>query len=455
MTFLEKLENTILEKKIIQPGMHLLLAVSGGADSVCLLRTMAALREKLKIKLSVCHVHHGLRGENAERDAVFVRDISDSLNIPFRLVRIDTMERVEATGESVEEAARILRYEALFKVKEEIGADWIALAHHMDDQAETILFQMVRGSALKGLSGMPETRDGIVRPFLGFTEDEIRDYLRENGYKYRKDETNISMQYTRNRIRTEVLPALWKIRQDAAKKIADTGAYLGKVQDYLIKTAEEFLRLHAVFETEKKSCRIEKEAFGELHEVMSLTVAEEALRRCQCPMKDKGRAQFEAIVGLSEKTVGKRVDIGSGFEAVSDYDAVIIRPLAGDQEKTCPESGRISMPELSIRIFDREKEEEIPQKEYTKWFDCDKINDEIVLRTRCLGDRFSTYPGTHKKLNDFFTDIKLPLEKRDSVPVVAAGSDILWIVGIRMSEAYKVTASTAKIMEITIRGDIK
>ena len=456
---IEKTEKFIRDHGLIRPGNTVISGLSGGPDSVCMTEILYRLQDRLSFRLAAVHVNHGIRGESAAADAAFSEAFSRERGIPFLLFTEDVPKRVEETGESEEEAARVLRYRALREAAEILAPGKevrIAVAHHMDDQAETILFRLLRGSGLTGLSGMQPERDGIIRPLLPFRRDEILAWLRKEGLSWCEDETNSSTASSRNLIRKTVIPALTEVRSDAVEKITETGASLHEIETYLNSEADAWLLAPgnvACFPGKEPGQRgsreivLSKEALRETPGVLRNMIVRRALQALGAGLRDFTRQHFSEIGALSEKGVGKRLDLPGGFLAVSEYDTVAIR-----QGKAPDIPGKIPF-RLEMRTFSKPDSQKIKdflkEKEYTKCFDYDKINESPVLRTRRSGDLFSTYPGTEKKLSDYMIDRKIPKEERDRVPLVADGQRILWIIGYRMSEAYKITENTETVLEIT------
>ena len=437
---------------------RVVLGCSGGPDSVALL----IILKELGYEPAAVHVNHGLR-ESAGEDEAFVRDLANRLGVPFRAEHADVRTRVAETGESVEEAARNLRYEILFRAVRTFGAKTIALAHHENDQAETVLFNLVRGSGLRGLSGMAPLQirevihtDGkkqkirIVRPLLFVKKAEVLAFLRERGESWREDETNRDDRISRNQIRLHVIPELEKVRADSVDKIAEASDWIREVDAYLTKKAAEWIRAHA--ETNKKSSWMELpvEPFLQEERVLQDYMVAEAFRTIGLPMKDKGRKHLEAVTELFLNTVGKQVMLPGEWTAVRNYTVVRIEKLS---EKSRDE-GRTPVEYLmNTRTFSFDGTLGFPKKTYTKCFDYDKIKQRPELRFRKPGDLIAVAPGQHKKLKDWFIDEKIPVKERDRIPVIADGRDILWILGYRMSADHKVTAKTRTVLEITI--DIK
>jgi len=440
----------IEEQRLIGAKDRVLLGCSGGADSMCLLHLLSSLQKDLDFELFAVHVHHHLRGEDADLDAAFTEDACRTLGVPFLLIHKDAAKRKEEQKLSTEEAARSCRYEAFEEAAAQFGTNKLALAHHTEDRAETMLFQMIRGSGLRGSAGMQPKRVlsdmTLIRPLLSVSKEAILQYNAENGITWREDATNQEDDASRNLIRHEVLPALCRIRPDAVEKLNALGAYFSDVDGYLRREASAWI---AVYMRNTPS-EIPEDPFRDTPKILQEYIVAALLRQHEVPMKDKGRTHLDAVAGLIGSEVGKRIPVSSALQAVRTYTGIRFENALPKKEDADGERPGHTM---ETRVFSREKGAEIPQKEYTKWFDYDKIKGPLELRTRAPHDVFSQAAGAHKKLKDFFIDEKIPQKERDSILVVADGSEILWVVGVRMSEAFKVTEDTKRIIEITIRRE--
>ena len=477
----------ILKSRLIPAGANVLVGCSGGADSLALTEGLRQVSGELGIRLTVIHVHHHMRAESAEEDAVFVERFCREKGLPF--VRKDVFAAAYAKehGLSPEEAARVLRYACFEETARETGSTVVALAHHRDDVAETVLFQMIRGSGLRGLSGIPESRvsEGFlyVRPLISLGKAELEEWLREKGLSWRVDETNGVNEASRNRIRAEVLPALSGIRKDAAEKIAATADYLGEVDDYLRDEAERYILNEG--EVLSDGSRTLPGSLSDKPHIFREYVFAAMLRAVGEPMKDKGRKQLGEVDDLLRAAVGRYRRFSGGTIVEKTYGGLRFCRKTGDSgriedEKTNPKPGELAvgmgeseeavsepepgecaagMAESPVRnqlseydviahLFPTKEGQIIPQKECTKWFDYDKIITIPVLRFREAGDMLSVAPGMHKKLKDWMIDEKIPAKERDRIPVLADGGEILWVAGFRMGEDYKITDKTKRVLEL-------
>ncbi len=446
---------TIKEKGWFRAGDKVLAGFSGGADSLFLLLFLHEFKEKLAISVEAVHVHHGIRKDTADRDEAFCRAFCEERGIKLYVCHRNAKDYAEERGLSLEEGAREVRYQAFYEICEKTGTHKIALAHHKNDAAETFLFQLIRGSGLRGLSGIPESRTMtetsggekimILRPLLSLTKEEIKDYLASHGLTWCEDETNEELSASRNRIRHQVIPELEMIRPDAVDKIWDTAEYLAKVDGYLTGQADDWLEKHTLSE-EEKSILIDRALFQKEDPVLQPYIVMQMLRRKGLSVKDVTREHLMDIRRLSEKDTGKKLDLPGRITVKNTYEGL----WAGKED---PAAGSASIPSFIMILTEKEgvNGEKPPNSPYTKWFDYDKILERPELRYRREGDVLAVFPESRKKLNRFFIDEKIPKEEREKIPVVASGHDILWVVGYRMSEAYKITDSTRRILEIRIK----
>ncbi|MBQ9910691.1 MAG: tRNA lysidine(34) synthetase TilS [Lachnospiraceae bacterium] len=445
----EKVLKTILERQLIGAGDRVLLGCSGGADSMCLLHLLSLLQEPLDFTLYAVHVHHHIRGKSADEDAKFVEKACEEYGVPCSVIHKDVLAFKEEKRLSTEEAARTLRYEAFLEEAERVHADRLAVAHHMEDRAETMLFQMIRGSLLSGSAGMKiksAYKDlPVIRPLLDVSKEEILQYDEENGISWREDETNLKDNADRNRIRHHVLPALQNTRPDAAKKLSSLGEYFAEVDDYLRAEANAWTSVYM----RNDPYTIPEDPFKDTPKILQEYIVRDVLRRLDVPMKDKGRTHIDSIAMLIHAQVGKRILILNQCEAVRTYQGIAFQN-EGRKETEKPYVPADALI-LETRVFPYEKGMEIPRKEYTKWFDYDKMKGPLKLRSRMPHDYFSQAKGARKKLKDFFIDEKIPKNERDGIALVADGNTVVWIIGVRMSEEHKVTEDTKNILEITVR----
>ncbi len=485
----------IRQEKLIERGDTVLAGVSGGADSVCLLLVLKKLRQEIGFTLSAVHVEHGIRGEESRADEAFTGQLCAGLCVPLRTFRVDVPGFAGSNGLGLEEAARTMRYDCFRKAAEEarqsFGRVRVALAHHADDNAETVLFRMIRGSGLDGLCGMrPKRRlmEGadVIRPLLGVSRADIEAYLKKNAREYRIDRTNFDMEYSRNRLRRAVLPELEKINRQAVFHINQCAGYLCRLADYMEKkTGEAFADCCMQRED---GCCIGMERFFTYPELIQTEVVHRVLTELSGGGRDVGRVHVEAVMKLFGQQVGRSLVLAHGITAKRIYGGVVLRraeemPSArriagqraaqlsgqddfenqvffvGGEERRRLEAGetvmvRLPGASLYLSILPNNRQNyKIQKKKYTKWLNYDKIKCDLQIRKRASGDYLTVDEAGHrKKLKDYFINEKVPQELRDKVWLLAEQSHIIWVIGGRISAAYKVTNDTKRILEVRVDG---
>ncbi len=450
---------TILEyirrNRLFAPGDRVIVALSGGADSVCLLVVLNELKETLGLELKAVHVHHGLRGKEADRDRDYSGELADKLGVAFSCVQVDAALYAMEQGMSVEEAGRHLRYQIFEKECQDFSGAKIAVAHHKDDQAETILYNLFRGTGLKGLGGMRPVRDNIVRPLLCVGRAEILAYLEENGISYCEDSTNAQTDYVRNRIRTMLLPEIREqVNKRAGENILHAGDMAAQADAYLEKQAEGILKTWGVWETDESAAEagrgVEVNALLSEDDIIKNYVIRNMIRCVNDSMKDITMTHVESAAALLFGSDCRQVDLPCGLIAVRAAGKLWIKKRkqadAVDKEKEIP------LPELDFKVFPYKKGQEIPKNGYTKWFDYDKIKCALSVRYRETGDYMTLAGGGRKTIKSFMIDEKVPKKEREKIPLVAEGSHVLWVIGYRISEYYKITDDTHTVLEMKSDG---
>lgn len=456
---------------------HILVACSGGADSVCLLLILQACSKALGISLSAVHVEHGIRGAESREDASFVRALCARLGIPLAICPVDVPQYALQHKLGTEEAARILRYEQLEQCAQQTGASTrIAVAHHMEDNVETVLFQMARGSGLAGMAGIaPVRKNGqfcYIRPLLCVSRQEIEQYLAACGQEYRIDRTNSDESYTRNRIRSTLLPQLAEINPQAIVHINESAGRLREAYDFIQGQAESFYREHV--QQREQVLQADSMALSELHPALRQEVLRMLLFEASGHRKDIAAVHVDALEQLTRRQSGRRLDLPYGVTAYREYDRLcltsremrIVKGLepfwvTAEQLARCKQSkdavclwASEDGQSLWGRVYDRSAcEEEFVKKTYTKQLDYDKIRDGFFVRTRQNGDYFVLNDdGQHKKLSDYMINEKIPAADRDRTLLLAQEHHIAWIIGGRIGADYRIGKDTALIFEVQYNG---
>lgn len=448
----KKVLDFIRKNKLVKKGNSVVLGVSGGADSICMLKILSDLQKRLGISLYVLHINHQIRGEEADEDAAFVKKICTKFKVPHRIINVDVPALAEREGLSVEEAGRYIRYDEFSKYAYEVGATKIAVAHNSNDNAETVLMNLARGTGIKGLGGIPPKREmedangnivEVIRPILCLSRKEIEQYLKENEIEYRNDSTNDSTDYTRNKIRLEIMPILENINDNAMQNITNASNELADTSEYIEKDVDEAYDEYVSEENGKLF--LSDESFA-IDPIVLTGVIRKMIENTAGKLKDITRIHVGDVVSLSDKQVGKKVDLPYSIVAEREYEGISIstEDNKSDEEKDTREVV-IAFEEDGFDVSN------IEELKHTKWLDYDKIND-VVVRTRQKGDYIVIdADGSKKKLKKYFIDEKIPRRERDQVLVVADGNHVLWVVGYRISEAVKVTPDTKKIIRLEFK----
>ena len=475
----------IKQNKMIEKNDVVLAGVSGGSDSMAMLRILKELQPELKFMLRVVHVHHGIRGQEADRDSSFVENICREWQIPCMVYYYDVpkLSRKWKLGE--EETGRIVRKEAFQK---EISA-WnpetrirIALAHNQEDLAETMIHNLCRGTGLRGLCTMRPVDGEIIRPILCLSREKIADYLKEENISHIQDSTNLSDEYTRNRIRHHILPMLeQQVNIKAAAHMAETAARISQAEEYLTQQSSQVLK---DYRTDNGYYFTEK--FFMEPQIIQTYALQQAMEDLAGRRKDLTAVHFQKVLTLYALQTGRRVSLPYHMEARRDYTGVRLFLQKEDSGTGKPawtgqnrrESADIAAEEKNYRTHAAEMEceiripgtvicplgtfsteiffyegQKIEEKKYTKWLDYDKIEKNPCIRTRQTGDYMViNSQGNTKKLNRCMIDEKIPSEKRDEIPLIACGKEILWMVGSRMNERYKINPQTRKVLVLNYQG---
>jgi len=471
---------------MFQSGDRVVLGVSGGADSICLLFVLLKLRESLDIELCVVHVNHGVRPDAGE-DAAYVESLCRQYQLPFLLEEISLPELAVKLGATQEEAGRIARYEAFEKACEKYNCNKIAVAHNSNDRAETMLFHLFRGTGLKGMAGILPVRDNVVRPLLCLERDEIEEYLKARSILYKQDSTNETDDYTRNRIRHHILPyAKEHIAAGCVSNMCRAGEIFAEEESYLeeqtLEALEECMisgenirkseKKQEAYTPEKVVVELEVEAFLRQHPVICKRLLLWVLRRLSPRQQDITAVHIQEILSLFEIPGNRQIHLPYQIRGKRIYDRVRLErgPIETQegfdieipQLASVGEEHTVWLPDGTKMIFTLlEAPENLPENtaffenicknRYTKWLDYDTIFKSLRVRVRQTGD-YLTIRGKndlcHKKLKDYMVTEKIPQETRDIIPVIAEEDHVLWLAGYRISEHYKVTINTKKILQV-------
>lgn len=407
------------------------VALSGGRDSVALVHYLSAHSDLIGYTLSAVNCEHGIRGEESLKDSAFVSDLCKKLGIPLYTFSADCPALAKAEKISVETAARNFRYECFDKILKEGKADVIATAHHADDNAETVLFNLCRGSALSGLKGITD-REGFVRPFISVTRDEIDEYIKENNLPFVEDSTNAEEDATRNIIRLRVMPVLKECVPGAVKNISRFSSLAKEDDELLYSYANDALRFDGDTAYIETGCPKPIFMRAALIAVKKLGIE-----------KDYTYEHLLSIYSLAQNETGAKVSLPKGVCAIREYDEICIYRGSKKPISEIPFAvGETTFNGVKIIVtpYLSELKSAVgssPAKILR--FNPGAIPMGCVVRYRKDGDMFEKFGGVRKKLSDFFCEKKIPLKERDFIPLIANGDEILAVCGVEISEKIKCT----------------
>ena len=476
ITRLHRHVTVALKQSGLAPGKRLVVAVSGGPDSLAMLYALHHLRDTLDLRLHGAHLDHGLRGDASKADAQFVAETFRRLSIPFTLEEADVPTFRQEHRLSLEEAARELRYAFLSRVVAKQGADATALGHTGNDQAETVLMRILRGTGLAGLRGMAAvTRracDGgeivLVRPLLGVSRRETADYCRALKLEPRQDESNLSLELTRNRVRMELLPLLEGYNPavlDALVRLSSTAA-----QDMAYIEAQVDKVWHETVREDGNGVVLNRAAFSQLAPALQSHLLRRAVLAVKGNLNDVEQGHVDDMARLMAGPAGKSLDLPGGLRFAVSYTGALLRSkerepcslpaLDGQHRLQIPGETLLRGWSVVATILDQQGQPtevpdfnreapEICTRSHSACLDYDSLGGELWVRSRAPGDRFQPLGMPQdKKLQDFMVDSKIPRPWRDRVPLVVSPRGIAWVVGWRIAQWAKVTEKTAHAVQL-------
>lgn len=458
----QKVERYVKQHRLLLEGDRVLVAVSGGPDSLCLLHILRSLAPRYHLSLIVAHLDHRIRPE-ARQEAELVRRLAAAWSLPFEGAAVDVPAYRASRKLSVAEASRIVRYRFLLEAAKKHGAGKIALGQQLDDQAETVLFNLLRGTGPDGLAGILPRRPlgtvELIRPLLGVTRREIEGYCQEHGLEPALDSSNLKTAYTRNRIRLELIPYLEEVYNPRLKyALAQLAALAAADRAYLTAAAQQEFERTARWE--KGKLVLDRAGFAALPKALRGRVAYRALSEF-VPGKRIGRRQVQQLLHLSDREgPSRQLFLPGGVRAYRSYEHLILSPEQPTKEESFSTRqlqvpGRTVFLDGSLTIeasFCSPSELVWPPSSQQAYLDYDTLPGPLLLRTRWPGARFHPQgaPGS-KKLKDFLIDEKVPRHRRDRLPLLVAGSEVVWVVGKRIAHPYRVTENTSRVLVLKIQ----
>lgn len=458
---LQKVKEYVAKWDMLKKGDRIIAGVSGGADSICLLFVLLELQKEIPFELVVVHVNHKLRGADADADEAYVKGLCKKYGITFQSYSRNVELIAKNRKQSTEEAGREVRREAFWEAMKTYGATKIALAHHKNDSVETFLMNLARGTGLKGLGGIRPVAGEYIRPLLCLERAEIEEYLHRQGIAYCVDVTNSQDHYTRNRIRNHVIPYLEReVNVKTVSHMTETMRQLQQIQGYLEEQTEIYFERSV--KKEDGGYLVLAEQFENVPEVLQSLVIRKVLVTISGKEKDLEEIHLKSLQELLKKQVGKGVDLPYGMAGKRVYDGLYLSEKNDKTEEVvCFELDFSKGNEQTFfwkgkhitgRLLEKGAEDtKGEQKNDTKWFDYDIINDKVSIRTRKPGDYITIHSdGRRQKIKSLFVNEKIPQEKRGEILLVADGSHIMWVPGVRTNCMYQVCKHTKRVLEIRI-----
>jgi len=442
----EKAKKAIEKYAMLKKGSKVIVGLSGGADSVCLLHFLNSIKNEYDLTIVSAHINHGIRGDEADNDARFSRELSESLNIEFKLLEVDCIKEAKENNETVEEAGRRIRYE-FFSSLADGENSVIATAHNSNDNMETVIFNLTRGASLSGAKGIPPKRENIIRPLIFCSREEIEEYCKGNSLSFVTDSTNLSDDYTRNKIRHLVIPELKRINSNAEAAFSRFSESVRSDAEYLDELAQEAFKKAEINENSYSVS-----VLNSFHKAIKNRVIFKAIEKFsgETPDSKKIQAVFDCIDGNSKIQLYKN--------CYAETKNGVLK-LFSDVNNICEKKEKIELPEKVFNCefkgysIKSELYENISQKVndllLDNLIDCDTIYGNLVLRTREEGDKITLRKrNVTKTLKKLFIEENIPKEEREKIPVIADDNGVVWVFGFGVNKKNAKTENTKNILSV-------
>ena len=454
---IHSVERTISLQRLFRPGDTLVVAISGGADSTALLDLLVRLPD-YNLNLIVAHLNHCLRGAEADADQEFCRGMAARYNVHFEVRRVDVKSMAAKSGLNLEDAGRRERIQFLDEIRTKYAAAAVVLAHHADDQAETVLMRLLRGSGMTGLSGMAfRNGRGYVRPLLEISRAEIEQYLRGLGLEWRNDASNSDTVYLRNRIRHQLLPLLEEYNPAIRACLAATASVVSGDEELLVELTETAFDVACRVEDDGIVCSVAQ--LRTLNSALRRRVLRHAFRQLTGSLEGVSLRHIDALCAmLDSDRPNSRLSLPQAVTAVREYDLVIFKIAAGGELDTgfalmIAEPGSYSLPSGGMITVDLTTAPSFPADSGSVCFDLATAPFPWLVRTFRPGDRIRPFgmSGT-KKVKDVFIDRKIPASARRRIPLLFCADNLIWIAGVCASESTRVVAPAAAVVRVSWNG---
>lgn len=456
----EKVKSTINKYNLIEEGDKIVLGLSGGPDSVCLLHILKRLKEQMNIEVYAAHLNHQIRGIEAQKDALYISQICEEMGITFFVKSINVPEYCDKHGLSVEEGARKLRYEMFEEIKKKTHSNKIAIGHNQNDQAETVLMRIMRGTGLQGLRGIEYIREnGIIRPLLDIDRIDIEKYCEQHNLNPRIDKTNLECIYTRNKIRLELIPYMKdNFNPNVIESIVRMSSNLRNDSDYIDHEANT--KFKEVCKVNQESIEINLQQYVNLHNAIKTRILRKGIKLLLGDTNFVDQKHIEDVMELeNENKIDKKINLPRGMFAYRRKNIIILttKEIVNEEIEFCyniPSNGFIKIKELNLimetQTMNIDRYRSIKIDKTSKGFDFNKIKGGIIVRNRKQGDKIKLAGGS-KKIKELFIDLKIPREDRCKVPIITDEEGIMCVGDNRISENYKIDSNTKEVLKVSFK----
>jgi tRNA(Ile)-lysidine synthase len=460
---IEKVEKTITQYHMLKKGDKILIGISGGPDSVALVHILLKLQQKYNLTIHLAHLNHLLRNE-AKEEAVFVKKLAETLKLPITIEEINILQDTSKNF-SIQQKARKIRYEFLIRIAKKLNATKIALAHHEDDNIETILMWLIRGCGAEGIKGIPPVRKineklFIIRPLIKITKQEIINYLKINNLSFKIDSSNLKLAYLRNKIRLELLPKLQEYNPNIKEVLNRLSNLWQKDNEYL-----NILSIEAKNKVLLENGKIDLKKFYAFHQAIQSRILRQIIEDMKGDLQQITFTHIEAILNLIKNGPSQgKLDLPANITVEREYDTLAIykkveKEIEGNREEKylqVPGVTKIEGLKIETQIVPKKSRStcySLLSTPYNAYLDYDKIELPLLVRHRKKGDRFHPYGMRgSKKVKDFLIDLKIPNKIRNKILLLQDKKGIVWVVGYRIDERVKITDTTKNVLLISIEN---
>ena len=435
----KEFEKFVKDNHLYKGGESFLLAVSGGVDSMVLLHLFILTGEHIH----VAHCNYGLRGEESDKDEQLVKEFCESGNVPFSSIRFNMVEELKKSGKGIQETARNLRYQWFEKLMTDLEIALLATAHHKEDSVETMIFNLSRGTGYKGMKGIDPKSKNLIRPLLFAEKNQIRSYAKDNNIPFREDESNESDKYSRNKIRKKVIPQLKELNNSLVQTMYKESKIFREGASLIDKTVGIELNKNLIKESDKESLKLSLiENSGYPHLILWKWLED----------KNFSSAQMDEVLSLKDSQVGKFVE-SETHEVIRERESLTLKTKVDSQaeDKLIADIDALREVEMFKAALSNQSEVRIEKESRHAYFDFDKIEFPLIIRRWKSGDRFVPFGRTKEdKVKDFLTHQKIPSSQKKEALVLCSAKEILWVIGIRTDDRFKIGADTEKVLHLEL-----